>query len=262
MDADAWFEPDPTEPLAAWRRQEADSDRLAGARRERFELTSRGDRVPGTLLIPERTSGRAPLVLFPCGPRSLLDPDPLEAARDWIGLGAAVACIDLPLHGARASAKLGERALLALAEPSTSTDDQLWEMLVRQAVMDLRRSLDFLTTHPVLDTERCLCAGSGVGAVAGSIFCALDARPRAVALAFCGGGLGPPAVDPARWIGRLAPRPVLLIHARSDPRFPPRSATRLDEAAVEPKQVVWLDGEQDLPARALDAMTRFLKDQL
>jgi predicted esterase len=261
MDADSAFASDPSEPLAPWTREEEPSESLAGARCERFELSSRGDRVAGRLLLPARTKQRPPLVLLACGTPGSVDPEPVQAARAWMGLGAAVACIDLPLHGARASAKLGERALRGLARPTApapSVDGRLWELLVRQAVVDLRRTLDFLGAHAAIDAARSLCAGSGVGAVAGAIFCAVDPRPAAAALAFCAGGMGPAAVDPVRWIGRVAPRPVLLVHARSDPRVEPESMTRLDAAAGEPKQIVWLEGEHDLPARALDAMTRFL----
>lgn len=49
------------------------------------------------------------------------------------------------------------------------------------------------------------------------------------------------AFDPVRWIGRVAPRPVLLIASRRDKYFPAASVEALAGAAGDPKKVVWTD---------------------
>ncbi len=43
--------------------------------------------------------------------------------------------------------------------------------------------------------------------------------------------------DPLRWVGRLAPRPLLLIHGEQDCDVPVTEAHRLYEAAGEPKEL-------------------------
>ena len=43
--------------------------------------------------------------------------------------------------------------------------------------------------------------------------------------------------EPARWVGRIAPRPILFIHGERDPYLPPADFDALVAAANEPKQV-------------------------
>ena len=51
-------------------------------------------------------------------------------------------------------------------------------------------------------------------------------------------------VEPLREIGLIAPRPVLIIHGGKDSMVDPRDATRLYEAAGEPKEL-WVVPEAD-----------------
>jgi len=46
-----------------------------------------------------------------------------------------------------------------------------------------------------------------------------------------------PDADPLRWVGRIAPRPLLLIHGGHDRDIPVSDARRLYEAAHEPKEL-------------------------
>jgi len=43
--------------------------------------------------------------------------------------------------------------------------------------------------------------------------------------------------EPVRWVGRIAPRPILFIHGGRDPYIPPADFDALVAAANEPKQV-------------------------
>ena len=151
--------------------------------------------------------------------------------------GAAVACIDLPLHGERASAKLGELALRGLFSPKTAGDSlvSLAIDFAKQAVVDLRRCIDVLDGHPRVDTGRVVYAGFSLGAMLGAVFCAEDPRPRAAALALGGGGLGPAEVDPVGFVGRIAPRPVLYVGALEDaPLRPPRLSPHMSAPLLAP----------------------------
>jgi fermentation-respiration switch protein FrsA (DUF1100 family) len=48
-------------------------------------------------------------------------------------------------------------------------------------------------------------------------------------------------LEPARWIGRVAPRPVLFLNGRHDEFVGAGSARLLHARAREPKTVLWLD---------------------
>jgi len=63
--------------------------------------------------------------------------------------------------------------------------------------------------------------------------------PRAKGLALIAPGT---RLAPERWVGRVAPRPVVMLSARGDERIP-RSSTDAPWAATgEPREQVWLSG--------------------
>jgi dienelactone hydrolase len=180
-------------------------------------------------------------------------------AHVWVRDGAAVASIDFPLHGERASAKLGD----LLAAPDAGPARALASELLRQAVIDLRRALDAAASLPEVDAGRAAYAGFSLGALVGATFCAVDPRPRAAALALAGGGLLPPEVDPLTHVARIAPRPLLLVGASGDRRVPRAATEALFAAAREPKRLLWFEATHDaLPGRALKAMWGFLREAL
>jgi fermentation-respiration switch protein FrsA (DUF1100 family) len=59
-------------------------------------------------------------------------------------------------------------------------------------------------------------------------------------------------VEPLREIGRLAPRPVLLIHSTCDETIPVEDAFRLYDAAGEPKELWVADGTSHCGVYFLD----------
>jgi len=253
------------EPLATWLAPLPPRADRAGVRAFRFEYSSRGDRVPGLLLLPE-ARGPFPLVLLQHGAGGSKESDYLDAARlPWVRRGAAVASIDFPLHGERASAKLSELLLAGLADPRADGRQlrALWDEFARQSVHDLGRALDALAGHPELDAGRVAYAAFSLGAILGALYCPQDPRLRAAALALGGGGFGPPALDPARHIARFAGRPLLLVNATRDERIPRPAAEALHAAAGEPKQLLWFEsGHHDLPGNAFKAIWQFLAQLL
>ena len=264
--AEAISGPDLGEPLALWVREVA-APSTPGVRSLRFEYSSRGDRVPGILLLPAERRGPLPLVLLQHGAGGSKESDYLDAARlPWVRGGAAVASIDLPLHGERANAKLGALLLGSIAARSAGERDGAGGLLrdfVRQALCDLGRALDALETRPEIDADRIAYAGFSLGAIVGALYCPTDARPRAAALALAGGSLGAGELDPVRHIGRFAGRPLLLVNATRDERIPRAAAEALHAAAPEPKQIAWFEcGHRDLPGEALKAMWTFLAREL
>jgi dienelactone hydrolase len=260
------FQTDPHEPLALFLRDAESLGGSAALRQLEFELSSRGDRVPGRLLLPADRRGPFPLILAQHGIGGAKDSDYMDTAcLPWVRGGAAVASIDFPLHGERASAKLSER-IQQFFEASSDLSplaEELWISFVRQAVIDLRRTVDAMVELPEIDAGRVGYAGFSLGTILGVPFCAEDPRVRAAALAIGGGGVGPVATDPVRHIPRFAPRPVLFVSARRDQTIPRERAEALHEAAGEPSQVLWFDcAHSELPGAALKAMWRFLGHHL
>jgi dienelactone hydrolase len=266
MSPENLFQHDSGEPLELLVRETAPPARIPEARCLGVEFTSRGDRVPGRLLLPLTASEPPPVVILQHGAHGSKEADYLDvSAGPWVQRGAAVASIDFPLHGERASEKLSQRVLETLA-PDRGSDPlgaRLWVEFVHQAVIDLRRTLDALEQMADVDARRTTYAGFSLGTILGVPFCAADPRPRAAALAIGGGGFGPPEVDPVRHVGRIAPRPVLFVNATRDERIPRAAAEALHEAARDPKHVYWFEAtHSELPGVALKAMWTFLASHL
>jgi hypothetical protein len=173
----------------------------AAAQVDRFELISRGDIVRGVLLRAGadgpsgartgRVDSRLPgllLVAHDAGESSL---DLLSTTRSpcagWVGEKLALAAIDLPLHGHRASAKLSQRLVTAHAarERGAALDTNgalLLREFDRQGVWDLRRSLDALLALDRFDPTRLGFLGLGLGARIGAAWLRDDPRVAAAVL--------------------------------------------------------------------------------
>jgi pimeloyl-ACP methyl ester carboxylesterase len=50
-------------------------------------------------------------------------------------------------------------------------------------------------------------------------------------------------LEPMEWIGKIAPRPVLMINGTQDASIPEEYATELFRAAGNPKKLVWIDSK-------------------
>lgn len=53
--------------------------------------------------------------------------------------------------------------------------------------------------------------------------------------------------EPTRHIGRIAPRPVLMVNGEDDPQMPVAAVRTLFDAAAEPKAIVWLSTGHLMP---------------
>jgi len=169
--------------------------------------------------------------------------------------------MDLPLHGARADPKLAIQVATVAGTPPQA--GPLGIDFVRQALSDLACTLDALSEQRSIDAARITFAGFSLGAMLGTIFCALDPRPRAAALALCGAGMLPGPADPLHFVARIGPRPLLMVNARSDEVIPRSATEQLYAAAQEPKQQLWFEGShQALPGAAMKAMWSFLAKAL
>jgi len=252
-------------PVAAW----------AGLETRAFEYVSRGDFVPGRIYLPEMTRPKpSPLLLLTHGTGESAESESLGFAAEWVRLGFAVATIDLPLHGRRASPKLSERLFrgigdLTRGEAIDANTRALVEEFARQSTSDLIRGLDALCGLPEVDAERIGIVGLGVGAIVSAYLIAHDDRPRACVFA---GGIGrfeDAELDPS---ARLAARdatnvcPILVMAIAGDKAVSASDARAFFEAAPEPKDFAEISGKvkksAGIPKAACQQAADFLAKHL
>lgn len=132
-------------------------------------------------------------------------------------------------------------------------------------------AIDYLLSRPDVDPARLELVGASFGAPFATIAAARDRRVRRLWLAHAGGhpfamidtGLvreipfaplrwpvsalatvlaSGPQLAPEHWVGRVSPRPVVMLNALDDERIPRRSVDALWAATHEPREQVWLPG--------------------
>lgn len=140
---------------------------------------------------------------------------------------------------------------------------------------DLHALLDWLKQHPRVDASRTTLFGSSLGAAVVIYVAAHRPDITAVVTYASPAEMGrrddpetaiarmrelgiirnpefPPSIDawnreheevnPIRWVGRIAPRPLLLLHGDRDDLVPPESARTLYDHAGEPRGLRILEG--------------------
>lgn len=237
----------------------------------RFRITYRsahGLRVTASLAHPKpETDELIPVLLLVHGLGGSRK-DFREYEKVFVGAGYALFAIDAPGHGERRSE--GEAPEFFGRHPYATRD------LLIQAVIDCRRAIDYLSRTKQFDAKRIGYIGTSMGGKVGALLAGVDDRVQAPVLVVAGGdwkkmlessklpsvrkirdddpkkveeylrALDP--VDPCRWVGRISPRPVLMINGDADSIVPPESNKALHAAAKEPKKVVWYKGDH-MPSR-------------
>ena len=116
---------------------------------------------------------------------------------------------------------------------------------VTQTVKDVSRSYDFLVGERGVDPDRVALVGFSRGAQLSMIAGGAEKRLAAVALLHGGhfdfyedGHMA--AACPANYIGRIGPRPILMINGENDGDYLPATAVRpLQHLLGEPKRIIW-----------------------
>jgi cephalosporin-C deacetylase-like acetyl esterase len=236
-------------------------------------------RVTARLMLPPG-GGKSAAVLLQHGYTGSKDDfAPLQLAL--AAQGIASLAVDAPYHGERKVAGAD-----IFGPYLHHTRDGL-----AQAVIDLRRGIDYLQSRPEVDADRIGYLGASMGGILGADTAGADPRLKAVVLWVAGGNWGrlietsslarrlfaqsPSAeslsdagrvlrpVDPLVWVARIAPRPLLMLNGRQDDVVPPPTTEELFAAAREPKEIRWYDSGHNLPVlQAVTVSLQWLKEKL
>lgn len=216
-------------------------------------VTFDGSRVPALFAVPHGRRVFGCLMFQPgiSAPKE-------DAAPLWPGaakLGLATFTIDPRYTGARATPAVPASQIL-------QSPDLILSFLLED-VVDLRRGIDFLESQPVC-RHNIGYLGVSEGGILGVLLSGADSRVRAAVFASVGatwrarifyspyilpGIVSHPQqlqaalselspLDTARWISKIAPRPVMIVDGLDDPSIPPVDALDLAAAAHEPKTLL------------------------
>ena len=216
-----------------------------------------GTRVPAAIAIPKGAGGPFPCVIFLHGIGQ--DKTFLEAiAPIFCEAGFALITFDQHMRGER-----------RLDNPNWFASVKHFRRRASLTVNETRRTIDYLATRDDIDPSRIYLVGGSYGAITGATAVALDKRIRAAVLTYGGGDLKKllsgaaireelgafhgvavtlaayllkPA-DPLRRVGQIAPRPLLMQNGMNDTIVAPVAAQALFDAAREPKEIVWYEGD-------------------
>lgn len=244
----------------------------------------RNDLVHARYFVPEGARG-APAVIVLHGWGMKTAQYEIELSRRAAAAGIAAVQLTLPYHLQRKPPP-GEPREMISADLDHST------RALRQAVIDVRSSIDWLRTRPEVDPQRIGVGGISLGALVGDVAFGVDER-LAVGVSLLGGGDLPDLVqsspllihlrrslerreisqadlrerlrclDPLTFAGRIPPRPMLMINGRDDVVMPPRLARRLWEAAGRPRMIWVRTGHYGLTLvrdQAYRVVIAFLRD--
>lgn len=220
-----------------------------GVQREYLSFqSSSGVRVTAVLSQQAGSgSGLRPAIIFlhggvPAGKEGTLPVAGVLARAGW-----TVLSIDQPYFGER---KTGFLTTFSETEKHEKLYNQPSAYLswVTQITKDVSRSFDMLVAERKVDPRRVALWGSSRGAIVGAIVGGIEKRLAAVALMF-GGHYDAlennhlPAACPANYVGRIAPRPLLMVNATQDSDMLREVAVEpLFKIAKQPKQIIWTDG--------------------
>lgn len=165
---------------------------------------------------------------------------------------------------------------------------------------DLQGAIDYLYSHSAVDKSRLYVMGFSGGAAAANYVAAHDTRISRVVLCCCAAGFNklilpekaeatieglrkqgvirskdfPASLDewfenfknivPPRWIGKISPRPLLIVHGDKDELIDVSQAWQLYENAGEPKEIAIIEGgahQLRLNRKAMDTVLKWLIGQ-
>ncbi|GMV95175.1 MAG: hypothetical protein AMXMBFR82_49530 [Candidatus Hydrogenedentota bacterium] len=205
--------------------------------------------VPTLLAFPPQGSGPFPCIIFLHGigqSKGFME----EIAAPYTSAGFAFVSFDQYARGER-----------KLEQSNVLTDALGLRRRCALNVIETRRLVDYLVSRPDIAPGRIYLIGASFGAITGATAVAFEPRIQAAVMTYGGGdfdkllsseaaqselgifhwpvktlvaSLTAPA-DPVRYVGRVAPRPLLFQNGTHDALIPLEAADALYAAAKDPK---------------------------
>jgi dienelactone hydrolase len=262
------FEYDQTASLDIQERSSRKEDGLSI--QEITYASPKGGRVPAMLMVPRGTGPFAGIVMQ----RSM----ELEFGMRYARYGALVIYVDPPSFHPQDT---GPRGILTFTEQDREEQIQL--------IIDLRRAVDLLMTRPDVDPERIAYLGVSYGSAMGGLLAGIDHRLKACVLVVGDGGFvthqtNPEnltmsldafadeymawidamwPIEPIHYVNHASPTPLLFQNAVRDQYVNVEDALRYQDAASEPKHVIWYDSEHwPLPEPAVKDNAKWLQQYI
>ncbi len=204
-----------------------------------------GDRVPGFLYLPKGAGAPRAAVLLQYGIGGSKKTDYIvEIGQQFIDVGFVVLTIDAPDRG--------ERRQPDRPKPLMGHFDR---ERFAQYCGDYSRAVDYLDSRPEVDRERIGYVGISWGAITGLTYVANDPRIKAMSSIVGGANFGDvlseqtseetkqvlPSLDPVDYVGKIAPRPLVMINVTRDILVARPFAEALHKAAGEGSKALWLE---------------------
>jgi len=240
--------------------------------REKVVFTgSRGDRVPGWLMLPKAGERPFPVVVILDGWMGTKDrwwaddtwPQGGRLTKALAAEGMAALVLDAQFHGERADAIGFQPVEEYVCDRCTNARREM----VVETIVDYRRALDYLSTREELDRRRIGAIGFSMGGVMTTALSALDDRIRAAVTC-----VTPVRPDDPKWSGAevgplaFAPRvriPALVLMGRTDALYSRADAEAYRDAlGSSDKTLEWYDSGHRLPPEYVPRAVGWLKAHL
>lgn len=252
--------------------RDGERDELEGVARERLSFQSTpGQRVTALIYRATGTANdRRWIVLLHGGTAPGKDAPAFRYAGTFFArAGWNVLALDMLHYGERRTDLVPVMTTSELVGRLYS-NAPLYLEWVAQTVKDAGRALDFLVRERAADPARIVLVGVSRGAVISTIIGGADPRFNAVALLYGGHYLALetaphlPAACPANYVGRISPRPVLMINGTEDNLFLRESSVLpLQRLAKEPKTQRWQEtGHMGMFREDLPQVASWLRERV
>ena len=228
-----------------------------------------GGRVPAFLWRPAESEGRLAAIVGMHGM-----PGDRHQLRETGEAYAAAGALLIGISGP-AGRPDGSRRSVTFETPRDSLEQV-------QLIVDLRRAVDVLEARDDVDPDRIVFIGGSYGGAVGGLLAGVEHRFKAFVLMTGDGGVvthfvtagdvdGLPAterdrwlaamapIEPIRFVGLAAPRPLLFQNANFDEFVTRENATRYQDAGSEPKTIRWYDTGHSLEGFVFEDQAAWLE---
>jgi len=245
-----------------------------------------GGRVPATLVIPPGKGPFAAVILMHGMPSDRQSLAPLAGL--YANFHAVALLIDAPFN----RPEYAKRKWVD-GNPLDFTGQDRQDQI--QLIVDLRRGVDLLASHPKVDPARLAYIGGSYGGAMGGLLAGVEHRLKAYVLVVGDGGLVSHLtgfddansyplgtffrlpmesrqawvdlmwpIEPINYVGQATPAALLFQNGTRDGSVLPADAVRFQQAGSQPKKTLWYNFTHNMMGerQVLEDQLEFLQDHI